>query len=367
MKRFLISAGEISGDAYAAQVVDAVQKQTRARFLGLGGSELKKRGVRFLAPSLTGSIGFKGLASQVQFHLKLAKTMEGEAMKEEVQGALLVDYTGFHMVLGRRLRRRNIPVLHYIAPGVWFWGPWRASCLARWGIEVASIFPQETRIYAERGAQVHFVGHPLLSLLEPYRYREKDPHLLALLPGSRVAEVENLLPPLIEGAFLLTQRYPWLKVVVSQVADLPEELYEPAREVGFPLELDSKGLLGRASLAIAAAGTATLEAALLGTPMIIVYIADRLTSILARRLIRVPCIGLPNLILEESFFPELLQDQVTGPNLLLAASGLIEKGEQAGKKLQEVRDRLEGDNPPEQVARLLLEGGMGSGNRQKTS
>jgi len=355
---YLIVAGEVSGDYYAAQAAEKLKDYNPEFLCGLGGEALEGAGVSIWENPLNRStFGVKGGLSNLFSLLALARRTARRAKEMGIKKALLVDSSGFNMYLGSLLRRRGIEVLHYIPPGVWFWGRWRARFLARRGIKVACIFPREAEIYRDFGVETHYVGHPLAQELTPEKEKEKD--LIAVLPGSRTQELKDILPVMAKAVTILKKKKPELRFILARASGLAEELFEPAREVGIEIvEGKTREITGRAGLALAASGTVTLEAALLGTPSVIVYHTDRLTFWLGRRMARVDSIGLPNLVYGERFLPELLQENFTAENLAEAAIETLKPNRYRDiiEKLSRVQSMLELEDTPGRVAELLAAG-----------
>jgi len=355
---YLIVAGEVSGDYYAAQVAEKLKEYNPEFLCGLGGEALEKAGVSIWENPLDRStFGVKGAVGNLFFLLALARRTARRAEGMGIKKALLVDSSGFNMYLGSLLRRRGIEVLHYIPPGVWFWGRWRAGFLARRGIKVACIFPQEADIYRDFGVETHYVGHPLAQELTPVVKKEKD--LIAVLPGSRTQELKDILPVMAKAVAILKQKKPELRFILARAPGLAGELFQPAREAGIEIvEGKTREITGQAALALAASGTVTLESALLGTPLVIVYHTDRLTFWLGKRMARVDSIGLPNLVLGERFLPELLQEDFTAQKLAEAAIEILkpDRYREVLEKLSRVQSMLELEDTPGRVAELLAAG-----------
>ncbi len=357
MSNFFVSAGEVSGDIYAAEVVKALKDSQESCFFGMGGRAMASAGVDILHDPLAMSeLGFALSRQSLQKHLKTAKKMVAATLQKKAAAALLVDYSGYHMYLGSLLTKAGIPVLHYIPPGVWFWGRWRARYLARRNISVATIFPAEHKIYQAKGARSHFVGHPLARDLQYLQGRPKDENLIALLPGSRRKEVEALLPEFLAAAELLKRDYPALKFILAPVAELPPEMVKKTMELGIDIVYNKgRELLAQATLAIVASGTATLEAALLATPALIVYKTDKLTYCLAKLLARVSFVGLPNLLLGEAVLPELLQKEANSPRIYQETVRLLQprRRNEIIDKFATLKEVLAGREPAREVAALL--------------
>jgi len=357
---FLIAAGEASGDYYAAQVAGKLIEEDKNLYLwGLGGEKMRDAGVEiFYNPLDRGTFGVAGALRNLKFLLKLARETAQKAQEKNLEKALLVDFSGFNMYLGSLLRKRGLEVIHFIPPGVWFWGRWRAKFLARRGIKAACIFPQEAEIYRKSGAETYFVGHPLArELQEPDR---KEKGLIVLLPGSREQEIKDHLEILIKAALKMQSENRDLKFVVGQALGLSDYLFSPAEDAGIEVRKgETRSLLGKAELALTASGTATLEGALLGTPSIIIYRTDDLTYFLGRKLARVSAVGLPNLLLGEKFLPELLQNDFTAENVAREAGELMQPENylRAREKLARIKDILGEEDAAGRVARLLLKTG----------
>ncbi len=358
MSGYLIVAGEASGDYYAARVAERLQDFNPEFLCGLGGEALAAAGVSIWENPLDRStFGVQGALTNMFSLISLARRTARRAGEEGIKKALLVDTSGFNMYLGSLLRRRGIDVLHYIPPGVWFWGRWRARFLARRGIRVATIFPREADIYRDYGVETHYVGHPLAGELSPPENKEEN--LVAVLPGSRKQELKDILPIMAAAVKILRKKRPELRFVLARAPGLDDALFQPAREA----EIDivpgkTREITGRAFLALAASGTVTLEAALLGTPAVIVYRTDSLTYWLGRRMARVDAIGLPNLVLGERFLPELIQKDLTAESLSEAAIDILEPARynEVRQKLARVQAMLDREDTPGRVAELVATG-----------
>ena len=227
MNELMVVAGEASGDMHAARVVKILKKElSQLRITGMGGSELSRLGQQQLVNKGDGSFGLGGALTSLPRHLRRAHLLLKRAEEGDVDLALLVDYSGFNMYLARGLRRRNVPAVHYIPPTAWCWGRWRAKWLARQEVTVAAIFPRERDLYREAGAEVEYVGHPLLDeISSPYDQRQcrqqlegiiqnkggevLDPgeKVMALLPGSRPEEIRSLLRPMLAAARRLQEKH----------------------------------------------------------------------------------------------------------------------------------------------------------------
>jgi lipid-A-disaccharide synthase len=283
------------------------------------------------------------------------RTLSRRLREGRPRGVVLIDFPDFNLRLARRARRLGIPVVYFLAPQVWAWRRGRLRAMARDVGRVLAVFPFEVGVYQEAGVPVELVGHPLLDVLpEPDRGLARaglagpgEP-LVGLLPGSRIAEVRRLLPSLLGAARELARRRPSCRFALPRAETVPAGLVEGlVRDAGLPVRLlagQAHRVMAAADVVLVASGTATLEAACLGVPMVIVYRLSGLSYRLARVLVRgVRHIGLPNILAGREVVPELIQGQATPGALARAALPLLEDGPARSAQLAglaEVRARL---------------------------
>lgn len=368
MSTLLVSAGEASGDRAAARVALNLRGH---RIVGLGGAALESVGAELVADLRhSTAMGLFEVVSRSRSIAGSYRSVLRAAARERPKAALLVNYSEFNQRLARALRKRKIPSVWYGAPQVWAWRPKRARALAEHLSHMAVMLPFEAQIWTRAGVPTTYVGHPAL---EDERLVRDDARRrvgltpwatgVALLPGSRPHEVRRLLPPMLEAWKLLRQRYgsvdARLFLAPSLGPDLQQQMREAARQVAVPsLEVDPlRGLtpfLSAFDVAFTASGTATLECALAGVLPVIVYRMHPLTALAARAFVRTAHIGLPNILLDRSAFPEIMQRDVTGDRLAREARRLIEDREAGLRDCAEVRERLGGPaRPSEAVASIL--------------
>jgi lipid-A-disaccharide synthase len=338
--KILIVAGEASGDAYAACLVAAIRKrEPRAEFLGVGGEALTAQGVRILCPaSELAVVGLSEVARHLPVVLRALRDIARVLQRERPSLVILVDFPDFNFWVARLARFRRVPVMYYISPQVWAWRTYRVHTIARLVDRMVVIFPFEAEFYRPRGVPVEYVGHPLMETLPPAPERRTwlakqglDPARLtiALLPGSRASEIRRHLPLMLAGAKLINQAIPQCQFVLPLASTVPEELVR-LEVVGAGLKPaptiipgQSFEALAAAQVAVVASGTATVEAALAGTPTVIVYRLSPLSYRAGRWLIRVPHIGMANLLAGEGLFPELIQEDFTSAGLAREVLALI--------------------------------------------
>ena len=373
----MVVAGEVSGDMHAARVVEKIKEiAPETSFSGMGTTGLKDTGVNILIdPTEISTIGFIEALKNINKHLSHIKLLKEHIKKKNPDVLFLVDYSGFNMVMARIGHKLGIPVVNYFPPTAWIWGEWRARWMAKNNITIASAFPLEKKIYEKAGADVSFVGHPLLDIvqveessLEIYDKLElnSEKRVVGLLPGSRNSEIESLLPKMLDAAEKLQQDFPDLQFVLPLAPDVDQKkISAKVGEHNVILKIVDNytyQTMKIADLVITASGTATLESLIMKTPMIVLYETSWSTYQLGKRLMNVEYIGLPNIIAGKEVVPELIQEQVSGENIFEEAVYLLKREyvlQNMGKKLESLKDKLGGPGAVEKTARLVLnEGGL---------
>ncbi len=355
----VLCAGELSGDMHAAHVVAALSRRGAPRVVGMAGSLCAAAGmdVRFHHRDYA-VIGFTGVLAGLAKFYRLER-----AMKALIDGASLfiaVDYPGLNLRLCDYARRRGVPVLYYIAPQVWAWGAKRVTRMKRCVDHVAVVLPFETAIYERAGIPVEFVGHPFIVDHElPAPRPQSAREWVALLPGSRESEVRHLLPLLIECARELAREHGDIRFVIAKSPVVPESLYRDAlTRAGFAARIEDDAVvevLSGARAAIVASGTATLQAALLDTPLTIVYRTTAINYALARRLVTIAHVGLVNILLGEEVAPEFVQGRARPADIARATSALLTDDVRRDTMLRRFRElgtSLGGGGGAERVAEV---------------
>jgi lipid-A-disaccharide synthase len=354
----MIVAGEASGDIYGAQFVRAMRElDPNITFYGIGGAKMALAGVRVLHDaSLMSVVGFAEILPRIRYIFRVLKELKQLLKRSPPDLLVLIDYPGFNLNLAKKAHALDIPVFYYIPPQLWAWREGRVKKIAQRVDRVAVILPFEGEFYWEHGLEVDYVGHPLLDV-PPGRSKEEirqalsispecDP-VLALLPGSRAEEIDRLMPAMVDAAEIISRSYPRLCCVLPLASTLSGDLVNSylkdatidIRVAGF----DSKELLSIADLAFIASGTATLEAAITETPMVITYKVSPFSYILGRYLAKVSFIGLVNLVAGRAIAPELIQGRATGMGLAEEGLTILEDERARGKMirdLQLVKERL---------------------------
>ena len=329
----LIIAGETSGDQHGAAMIRVLREDfPDLPIFGVGGEQLRAAGVETLFDIGTlNVVGLVEVLAKVPSGLLMARRLLRIARERGARVAVLIDAPGFNLPFARWAKQAGLRVVYYVSPQIWAWRQNRVHKVARRVDKMLTLFPFEVPFYAAAGVDAEYVGHPLLDCLPSLPDRSQAAQMLgldaqwpivALLPGSRRREVELLLEPMLAALSLIRRDLPEAQGVLPVAPTVLDTV--PRVVSGFPdaltvVDQQSLTALCAADFALVASGTATLEAGLIGTPMVIVYRVNRLTAWLAKRLLRIPHIGLINIVAGRRVVPELLQEAVS-PRALAAAA-----------------------------------------------
>lgn len=371
MSTWMVIAGEDSGDMHAAEVVRELKKRCPgSTFFGIGGERLRGEGVELLhdVPEMD-VMGFVEVLRRYPFFRSVFKEMIREAERRRPDGVLLVDYPGFNLRLAGALKRRGIRVFYYICPQVWAWNRGRIPKMAERIDRLMVIFPFEVEVFRGVRMQTDFVGHPMVDELREFRSLEAEPlpwgaagKRIALLPGSRRQEIHYILPRLLETAALIEKTVPDVSFLIpvplrrmDQVnAILQRSPCAPKRV--FTVAGAAREALKQADAAFVASGTATLEAALLRCPTVLVYRGSWINYLLARALIRIPRVGIVNIVMGREVMPERLQRQMRPIELAAALDPLLNDTPQRRVMLgqfDELERLLDAGRPAGRIADIL--------------
>jgi lipid-A-disaccharide synthase len=338
----MLSAGEASGDLHGGMLCRALRQLSPGlRLTGMGGSHMAAAGMEVIVdPTGQAAVGTSEAVGRVPALYRAYRVMGRRLLADRPRALVLIDFPEFNLRLARRARRAGVPVVYFIPPQLWAWRAGRVRQMARRVKRVLAVFPFEPPLYERARVPVTFVGHPLLDVLpldltrdEARRRIGVDPGhaLIGLLPGSRPGEIERLLPSMLDAARRLAADDGRRRFVLGLAPTVAREqvatILSAAGPGIPPIDLVSGRtyeLMSAADTLLIASGTATLEAALLGTPMVICYRVSRLTELIARALTRVQWIGLPNLVSGRAVVPELIQGEVTGARLAEEAARLLD-------------------------------------------
>ena len=366
-----ILAGEASGDQHGAKLVSAMQKKYPALFFcGMGGDALRQAGVRIVmeASELT-VVGITEVFAKIPAILKgMAKIKKLlKSLKPDL--LILIDFPDFNLHIAALAKKLDIPVLYYISPQIWAWRQGRVKRIGKLVDHMAVILPFEQRFYKEHNVPVTFVGHPLLDTdlpaADPVLNTDPDDGtVIGLVPGSRDNEIIRHLPVMLDTAELLKERLKRVTFIISQAPSVERERIQGVLD-GHRLRAEIEVVSGavekvfeRCDMIVAASGTVTLQAAIHGTPMVIIYKVSPVSFWLGRALVRVPNIGLVNLVAGEQLVPELVQDEACAENIASALEYLLNDADRLNhlkQQLLALRNVLGEGGASEKVADLALE------------
>jgi len=348
MTQILLSAGEASGDYYGAQLVEALhQLAPDARFFGMGGDRMRAAGCELLVnASEVAVVGLVEVLTRLPAIRRKFKALVEEARKRRPQAAVVIDFPDFNLRLARKLHQLKIPVFYFVSPQVWAWRSGRVRQIRKYVRKMIVIFPFEQQFYKRHGVDVRYVGHPLAYAPEPAISRADFAHRygldpakpwIALLPGSRQKEVEMNLPPMLATANILGRQYEYVLPIASTLES--DWLRRQLSSAGAPIHLstNSRLTLKHAHAAVVASGTATVEAALSGTPFIVVYRLAPLTWLLGRRLVKLDTFAMANLIAGQRIVPELIQADFTAKNIVRELQPILSDGPRRSQMISDLR------------------------------
>jgi len=372
-KRVLIVAGEASGDLHGANLIKMVkQKEPEVEFYGVGGRRMEEAGASlwFNLEELS-VVGLTEILTKTGAIVKALSQLKKSLAERTPNLIVLIDFPDFNLMLAKSAKKRAIPVLYYISPQVWAWRRKRVNKIANVVNKMAVILPFEVPIYQEKGMDVEFVGHPLLDVIEKEMMpREEvllrfklDPakRLISLLPGSRRDELIRLLPEMLGAVELLEAKFSDLQFALLAASTLDsEEVQNLVAKSKLKVNIFSDhhyDLLSASELAVITSGTATLEAALLNTSMVVIYKVSLITYLIARMLIKVKHISLANLLAGKAVVPELIQTEANSKRIAEEAEKMLNSGETIGRMklaLNQIREKLGEPGASARVADIVL-------------
>lgn len=352
-------------------MVEALKRiEPDAELFGIGGNLMKKAGMHLLYHiNKMAFLGFVEVIRHLPFIKKVQRDILGLVEKEQIATALLIDYPGFNLSIAKKLKKRGVKIVYYISPQVWAWHTSRVKKIKRLVDKMLVVFPFEVDFYREHGVNAEFVGHPLVERLEAKTFRSREEYfaengldpakeILLVQPGSRNHEVEKIFPEAIEAAVKLAEDF-GMQVVVGCAPTIDEAVFDEYRQryEFILLKTGSFELMHHAKFGIIKSGTSTLEAALSGLPMLVVYKASALTYHFIRRVIKVKAIGMVNILAGEMVAPELLQHDCNAEAIYNTAAAFLHdetKYAEARGKLQRIREKLgAGEAASKQSAEII--------------
>jgi lipid-A-disaccharide synthase len=370
--KIFLSAGEASGDHYGALLMAELRRlEPQADFFGLGGTRMASLGLRRVVRAE--DVAVMGI-TEVILHMphiyREYRRLKTSLRTERPDLAILIDFPDVNLSLAAELRRLKIPVVYFVSPQLWAWKKWRVRSVKRNVSRMLVIFPFEEAFYRSHGIAADFVGHPLADLDPPTVTRDEfasqngldaSKFWIGLLPGSRTRELEANLPPMLEAARMLGPGYEYLLPVAPTLKDSQVQAFAAqAKGVSVRVVHDARAVLQHARASIVASGTATVEAALIGNPFLVVYRVSRITYAVAQRVVRVAHVGMVNLIAGHRIVPELIQDDFTASKVLEQLRPLLENEEARATMQSDLRSvgtrlQVNSEGAIQHAARIALQ------------
>ncbi len=357
-KHFLIIAGEASGDLHGSMLVSEIKTCfPEARFTGMGGRRMQKAGVdRLFGIERMGAVGIVEVLGDFGHYYNVYRTLMKEIATRSYDAVILIDYPTLNLRLAKQARRFDCPVFFFIGPQIWAWRKGRVREIRESVSKMFVILPFEEKLYLDAGVDAEFVGHPFVDLVHPTRTREESlikyslnpkSKTIGLLPGSRMNEINSLLNVMVQAAEKINSEMGSCQFLLPVADSIDPKLIR--KYLGDnPLDIQllegqSYDVMNSCDMLIIASGSATLEAGIIGCPMVIVYKLNPLTYFLAKLLVNVPLVGLVNIVAEEQVVPELIQNKVTAENIsaeVLAVIRAPEKEKAIRKRLLNIKNTL---------------------------
>ena len=373
MSQFCVAilAGEASGDQHGAKLVSAMkQKDPEIFFCGMGGDALRRAGMRIVmeASELT-VVGITEVFAKIPSILKGMAKIKNLLKSVRPDLLILIDFPDFNLHIAGHAKKLNIPVLYYISPQIWAWRQGRVNRIAKLVDHMAVILPFEQQFYQEHNVPVTYVGHPLMDANLPATNPALDigstgKVVVGLVPGSRENEIIRHLPVMLDSVEILKKRFKQATFIISQAPSVEHQWIQSAVErhpLRSEIEVVSGGvekIFERCDVIVAASGTVTLQAAIHGMPMVIIYKVSPISFWLGRALVRVPSIGLVNLVAGERLVPELVQHEASAENIALALEHMLSDESRLNhlkQRLFTLRKVLGGGGASDRVADIALE------------
>lgn len=373
MYKIMFSAGETSGDMHGANLARALRNlHNEIELFGFGGPQMEDAGVKLCKNMLDYSVmGFWEVLINLRKMFKLKNALIEEMKRRKPDVLVLIDYPDFNWRLAKEAKKLGIPIFSYIPPSAWAWRKGRAKEVAKIADKIVAIFPFELEVYKDAGADISFVGNPLMDNVKATMTKEEacnffdinlqDDNIL-LLPGSRKQEIDNLLEPMLQAAKIISQEHSKAKFFLPVAPGINKTyLNDKINQYDLKVKLcegKTYDLMNCCDFAIATSGTVILEAALMNLPSIVLYKMSAITYRIAKIFVKIKYFSLPNILVNEAILPELLQKQVNGENIAEYARNLYkdkETAKQIRRDLVRVREKLGEPGVAEKTARLILQ------------
>jgi len=364
----MIVAGEASGDLHGGKLVQALKQEADVELFGVGGDQMAPNMELLYHVQDLAYVGFTEIFKHLAFFIKVFKRLVTTAVERKPDIIVLIDYPGFNLRLGKKLKSLGFKVFYFIAPQVWAWHQSRAKKMASFIDRMAVIFDFEVEFFNRYGIDAHFVGHPLVDSLtrqfsrdefvEKFALSTQNP-VLALLPGSRKQEIENLLPPMLATAHLLRHKFPQIEVAVGLADTIQRELIAKIVPPNIKIiQGATYELMSHATAAMVASGTATLETAYFLLPFVLLYRVSSFSYFLGKRLVKIPYIGLVNIVGQDEIAKEFIQDAIDPVSIAAELEKCLFDASYRQKKIAKmeiIRNKLGESGAARKTAHLILD------------
>ncbi len=374
-KKIMLVAGEVSGDLHGSLLAKSLKvMEPDIKLFGMGGPRMKEMGVDVRFDVLRyANIGIWENAKNYFFTMRrVLHEVEKVVEEEKPSRIVLIDYQGFNLALAKFARKKGIPIVYFVPPQYWAWRTSQAKNVAKLVDKIIAILPEEEEAYRKAGADVTFVGNPLMDVVKvPYRREDickmlilnSNSPIVGLIPGSRFSEIRRLLPVMLRSAEILYTRISGVQFVLPVAAAyLKDEIEDAVNKTSVPVKiLDGRSyeVMAASDILIICSGLATMEAAILGTPMVVVYKVSLLTSIIVRMLLKIPYVSPPNIFARKKVVPELLQGSANAENVAWAVSDILnnsDKIKEIKSGLKEAVSRLGSPGAADRAAEIIIKG-----------
>lgn len=366
--KILIIAGEVSGEMHgAALVAELKNSNSDLEFFGIGGDNMINAGVETLQHIKDMAfLGFVEVVKHLPFILKVEKTIIDFVKLNKIKLAILIDYPGFNLRIAKKLNKLGVKVIYYISPQIWAWHQSRIKKIKIRVDKMLVVFPFEKKFYTDGDVSVEYVGHPLVERIEHFIFKSKeeffneldiDKEILLILPGSRKHEIEKHLPELIKSADIISRNNN-LQIIVACSENLDEEYLQQfiASENVNIVKGNTYNLLKHSKFGIIKSGTSTLEAAIIGLPFVVIYSTSKLTYELAKRLVKIDHIAMPNIIAGKTVVREFIQSEVNAELISEHVQSLLDNESSLNNlklELNKIKTQLGGTGASQNAAEII--------------
>ena len=373
MDKIFIITGDISGDMHGAFLAKSLlKKEPHLQIFGMGGERMKAAGIKVLFDLTQFSLmGFVEVARHIVLFRRVLYQLIAKIKIEQPDAIVFIDYPGFNLRLAEKIKPLSIPLIYYISPQIWAWGKNRIKKIASLFSRMIVILPFEKELYEKEGLSAFFVGHPLLDVVKTTGLMNQVPTIsngrassattITILPGSRSCEVRRLLPVMVKLAQLIKEKKPETQFIILAASSLMEKEIEKIlkkKKISLRVARERKyGIIKSSALALTASGTATVEIAILERPMIIFYKVSPFAYLFLKKMVKLPYIGMVNIIAKKEIVPEFIQGRANAEKILPTALALLEqreKREKMSEQLRRVKKSLGNPGAADRAAEIIL-------------